>query len=66
MPDKHCLVNCMGHHKYDASQSSTSKNIARPFFVAYGSGGAAGFQYEDRVGVATYQVDIIHWCSDVD
>ena len=55
----------MGHHTYDPSYSTTSKNMVRPFFLAYGSGSVAGLQYEDRVGVATYQVAIIYWCSNV-
>ncbi|KAI9566870.1 Asp-domain-containing protein [Boletus coccyginus] len=56
VPDKDCLVYCEGHNKYDPSQSSTSKDINRPFFLAYGSGEVAGSQYEDSVDVGQYKI----------
>ncbi|KAG8212929.1 aspartic peptidase domain-containing protein [Butyriboletus roseoflavus] len=45
-----------GHRTYDASESSTSRDLHSPFNITYGEGEVAGDMYEDTVKVGGYEI----------
>ncbi|KAG8721838.1 hypothetical protein FRC08_009639 [Ceratobasidium sp. 394] len=51
-----CYTGCRGVPTFDASRSSTFRNLTTPFAIRYGSGQAAGELGSDSVQMAGFQV----------
>ncbi|EPQ56668.1 aspartic peptidase A1 [Gloeophyllum trabeum ATCC 11539] len=54
--DNACVTGCKNVPKFQSSQSSTFKNMSKPFNIQYGSGEAAGILGSDTVQMAGFSV----------
>ncbi|KZT25130.1 acid protease [Neolentinus lepideus HHB14362 ss-1] len=65
--DSACEIGCKSVPTFTASQSSTFKNLSKPFNIQYGSGQAAGILGQDTVQMAGFSVanQAFGVCNDV-
>jgi cathepsin D len=54
--DSDCTTGCRDVPTFDASQSTTFRNLSSPFAITYGSGRAAGVLGQDTVQMAGFSV----------
>ncbi|KAI0640588.1 acid protease [Trametes meyenii] len=58
LPGTLCAENCQSHTRYDPKESTTSKNLHKPFSVSYGDGSrVTGEQYTDTVAINGYTAE---------